>query len=192
MADEEQAWAEMAAQGGGGTTTMSPPTTSPPAMPPPSSPPPEQAQAQAAPVQPESGKRRKKEKAPKAPKEARARAPRSSGGPMAEDKDWVLSLSEDGPSRQELEQMAAAELFAALAPSYDLLHAEVPDAASPDDAVRKIESKLGPAPSDTDADLPSHPIWQGDALVYQQLKRHYGRPHQGSSFKRSWYPLSGG
>lgn len=139
-------------------------------------------------------KRGRKEKAPKmkaekAPKVKAERPPKRSGSRAAVETEanWVLTLDE-GPSRQELEQMAAAELFAALAPSYDLLHAEVPDAASPEDAQRRIESQLGPAPRDMDAAIPDHPIWQGDALVYSQLKRHYGKPHQGSSFARSWWP----
>ena len=121
-------------------------------------------------------------KPPKAPKAPKAKAPKASGGIMAE----VLY---EGPSRAEMEQEAAAELQAALAQSYNLLKAEVPDAGSPDEAQRKIESQLGRAIPDVDAGIPTHPIYTGDALVYQQLRRHYGREHAGGSFRRSWYPL---
>ena len=177
--EEEARWAQMAGQsGGGGTSTYAPPPPPPSATP----------SAQPPSLEATGKKRGKKEKAAKAPKPPKAeRAPKRSARPTGDDGDWVLTLDE-GPSRQELEQMAAAELFAALAPSYDLLHSEVPDAASPEDAQRRIESQLGPAPHDMDAAIPDHPIWKGDALVYQQLKRHYGKPHQGSSFARSWFP----
>ena len=130
-------------------------------------------------------------KEPKAPKAAKAPKPpkarggaKASGGIMAE----VLY---EGPSRAEMEQEAAAELQAALAVSYNKLRAEVPDAGSPDDAQRRLESELARerAVPDIDAGIPSHPIYSGDTLVYQQLRRHYGREHAGGSFRRSWYPL---
>lgn len=145
-------------------------------MPPPM-PPPDMAGAEAETKKGRKG--RKKEKAPKvkAPKAQRERGTNS-----------LLSLSDDLPNRQQMEQEAAAELTAAIAPSLDLLRRDVPDAASPDDAYRAIESKLGPAPQDGDAELPRHPIYSGDALVYRQLQRHYGRPHAGGSFWRSWKP----
>lgn len=172
--EEEQAWAQAA--GRAPTATM---------------PPPPMATAAAAtgpmPDMSDGKKRGKKDKAPKVKAEKAPRAPKRSRSSGSSDANWVLTLDE-GPSREELAQLAAAELFAALAPSYDLLHAEVPEAASPEDAQHRIASQLGPAPSDMDAAIPDHPIWKGDALVYQQLKRHYGKPHQGSSFARGWSP----
>jgi hypothetical protein len=125
--------------------------------------------------------RKKEEKAAKAPKPPKASRQRSSSS-------GLLSLSDRLPNRQEMEREAAAELTAAIAPSLDLLRRDVPDAASPDDAYRAIESKLGPAPPDRDAGLPSHPIYKGDALVYTQLKRHYGDTSAVGSFWRSWRP----
>src|SRR5262245_7502833 len=117
--EEEARWAQMAGGGRAGAT-MAPPAM-PASAPPPSMPP------------MDSGKKGKKEKAPKAPKAERQ--PRQRTSPARNnDANWVVTLDE-GPSKQELEQMAAAELFAALAPSYNLLHAHVPDAASPDDAM---------------------------------------------------------
>ena len=124
---------------------------------------------------------RKKEKAAKAPKPPKAQRERGGSGSL-------LSMSDALPNRQQMEQEAAAELTAAIAPSLDLLRRDVPDAASPDDAYRAIESKLGPAPRDGDAALPDHPIYKGDALVYTQLKRHYGTPNAVGSFWRSWRP----
>jgi hypothetical protein len=84
--------------------------------------------------------RKKEEKAAKAPKPPKASRQRSSSS-------GLLSLSDRLPNRQEMEREAAAELTAAIAPSLDLLRRDVPDAASPDDAYRAIESKLGPAPT---------------------------------------------
>lgn len=128
----------------------------------------------------EKGRRgRKKEKAAKAPKPPKAQRQRGGSG--------LLSMSDALPNRSQMEQEAAAELTAAIAPSLDLLRRDVPDAASPDDAYRAIESKLGPAPRDADPALPAHPIYKGDALVYTQLKRHYGTPNAVGSFWRSWH-----
>jgi hypothetical protein len=104
----------------------------------------------------------------------------------------LFSLSDAMPSREEMEREAAAELFAALGPSYERLRAEVPDATGPDDAQQKIASKLGPAVPDVDAGIPSHPIYRGDALVYYQLRRHYGQVAREGSFRRSWFPLQSG
>lgn len=125
-------------------------------------------------------KGRKKEKAAKAPKASKPQRQRGGSG--------LLSMSDALPNRQQMEQEAAAELTAAMAPSLDLLRRDVPNAASPDDAYRAIESKLGPAPRDHDAELPRHPIYKGDALVYSQLKRHYGDTSPLGSFWRSWNP----
>lgn len=142
--------------------------------------PPEMAQAE------DTGRKgRKKAKAEKAPKAPKVKAPkpqRQRGG------SGLLSMSDALPNRQQMEQEAAAELTAAMAPSLDLLRRDVPNAASPDDAYRAIESKLGPAPKDIDAELPRHPIYKGDALVYTQLKRHYGDTSAVGSFWRSWQP----
>jgi len=184
--EQEARWAQMAGQAGAATSTMPPAAPAAPAAPAPM------------PGMSEGKKRGRKEKAPKAPKAAKEpkapkvkaeRAPRGGGrNPLDNPSNWDMSLEDSAPSRQEMEQVAAAELFQALAPSYDLLHEAVPDAASPEDAQRRIESQLGAHPNDIDSAIPGHPIWKGDALVYQQLKRHYGRPHKGSSFARSWYP----
>ena len=126
-----------------------------------------------APVQTD-GKRRRREKAPKEPR-------RGSRGDL-------FALNATTRSRQEIEAEAAAELHAALAPSFQLLHQEVPDSANPDDAQQRITQQLGAAPPDSDAELPKHPIYSGDALVYYQLRRHYGNPHPGGTFHRTWYP----
>ena len=143
------------------------------------------AAASPAPAAPAKG--RAKTRAAKPPKAERRREPtttlRGTGG--------LLDLSDRMPSREEMEREAAAELEAAVAPSWNLLRREVPDATSPADAERKIEAKLGPAPPDVDAGIPSHPIYSGDALVYKQLRRHYGAENPGGSFWRSWHPLSG-
>lgn len=103
----------------------------------------------------------------------------------------ISLLTESTPSREEAEREAAAEFNQALAPSMDLLRAAVPDASSPEEAWRTIESKLGQPLNDPDAQIPRHPVWSDDALVYQQLKRHYGRTSPAGSFRQGWSPGSG-
>jgi hypothetical protein len=149
------------------------------------------AAAAAPPVDEGKGRRKKKEKAPKPPKAERAPKPARAVPARSRNPNWDLSLSNEGPSRQQLEQEAASEFWAAVTPAYDLLKAEVPDAPSPEDAQRKIEGELGRVGtvSDKDAGIPRHPIYTGDALVYYQLRRHYGSPNAGGSFRRSWFPL---
>jgi hypothetical protein len=143
-------------------------------------------------------KRAKKEKppkaakAPKAPKAQKAqkapREPRARNGKGAGASALLAAVVDEGPSREQLEREAAAELQAALAPSYDLLLGSVPGASSPEEAQRAIEAKLGPPVPDRDPGIPEHVQWTGDALVYQQLRRHYGDPDPGGSFRRSWFP----
>ncbi|MGH9277294.1 MAG: hypothetical protein ACRD12_04210 [Acidimicrobiales bacterium] len=148
-----------------------------------SPPPPAAEAAMPEPPPPTKGKKAKREKPPKAP---RAPRPGRSEGPTS-----LFDMSNAGPSKDELDRMAAAELGAAIAPSLDLLQMSVPGASSPGEAGQQIEGKLGPSVADRDAGIPSHPIYTGDALVYYQLRRHYGKPHAGGSFQRSWYPGGG-
>ncbi len=103
----------------------------------------------------------------------------------------VSLLKSRPPDREQLEREAAAELYQAVSPALELLQATVPEASSPEEAQRALESKLGPVRPDPDAQLPSHAVYKGDALVYQQLRRHYGQPAQGGSFRRGWSPGEG-
>lgn len=133
---------------------------------------------------------RKAEKAEKAPKQKRQKQPK----PQKEVRTsaFVSMLTGPTPSREQLEREAAMEFGQVVSPSMEMLKAAVPEANSPEEAWKAIESRLGPAPRDPEAELPDHPIYDGDALVYQQLRRHYGRPHIGSSFRRGWTPGGGG
>lgn len=129
---------------------------------------------------------------PEAPRRrSRKSRERRSGTYSADGSINLFDLSGAGPRRDELDRMAAAELGEAIAPSLDLLQMSVPGASSPDEAAREIEGQLGPPVRDPDADIPTHPRYKGDALVYYQLRRHYGRPNPGGSFQRSWYPGGG-
>lgn len=156
-------WAEMAGRGESTTTTTTTTTYEPPPA----------ATAAAPPA--DMGKKAKKEKRPKPPKAPSASRSRSSGDV------GLLDLGRETRSREQLMQEGAEDLMAALAGSYNLLHAEVPDSSSPDDAQRKIESQLERYDRDNDGELPSHPIYQGDALVYYQLRRHYGLIQPGNT-----------
>jgi hypothetical protein len=131
------------------------------------------------------GKREKRAKAPKPPKPPKLRRP-GGDGPGS-----LFDLTSTGPSKDELDRMAAAELGAAISGSLDLLQMSVPGATSPEEAGRALESKLGPPVRDRDAGIPDHPVYSGDALVYYQFRRHYGRPNSGGSFQRTWYPGGG-
>lgn len=177
---EQAQWTAMA--GGGSAPSMTAEMAPPPMAQPPMAQP-------AAPAASSNGKKQKREKAPKAPKAAKTRMSATTGGSGG---DIGLLSFAPGPSREQMEREAADELMAALTPSYQLLRNEVPDAASPDDAQRKIEGQLDRLVPDNDHELPNHPIYQGDALVYYQLRRHYGSPHPGGTFRRSWFPMLGG
>jgi hypothetical protein len=100
----------------------------------------------------------------------------------------IISMITQTPStnREEAEREAAEAVDQALAPSMDLLRAAVPDSSSPEEAWRTIESKLGREVRDPDPQLPNHPVYSGDALVYKQLQRHYGRTSPAGSFRQGW------
>lgn len=101
----------------------------------------------------------------------------------------IISLLTTTPtSREEAEREAAMEFDQAVAPSMERLRAAVPDASSAEEAWRAIESRLGPPSTDPDPELPSHPVYTGDTLVYHQLRRHYGRPAPAGSFRLGWSP----
>ncbi len=104
----------------------------------------------------------------------------------------ISMVNQAPPSREEIEQEAAMEFNQAVAPSLNLLQAAVPEASSPDEAWRVIESKLGQPVQDPDPEIPTHPVYSGDALVYQRLRRHYGRTSPAGSFRRGWNPSEGG
>ncbi len=161
--DEARRWAEMA--GRADTTTAYQPPAAASAAPP------------LAPL--DTGKKQratkeKRQKQPKVPSASRSRMSASDDVPL-------LDLGRETRSREQLMQAGAEDLMAALAGSYNLLHAEVPDSSSPDDAQRKIEQQLGNYDRDVDAELPDHPIYQGDTLVYHQLRRHYGMIQPGNT-----------
>ncbi len=168
-----QRWQEMA----GGAPASAPPAPAPPALASPQpqafQPPVEGKKAKKEKKDKEKGKRERRQKPPKAPSASRSRA--------HGDDVPLLDLGRETRSREQLMQAGAEDLMQALTGSYQLLHAEVPDSSSPDDAMRKIEAQLGRFATDNDADVPDHPIYQGDALVYHQLRRHYGLVQPGNT-----------
>ena len=101
---------------------------------------------------------------------------------------FISLLTAPPPDREEAEREAAAEFDQAAARSMELLKAAVPDASSPQEAWQTIESRLGPAVDDPMPDLPDHPQYPGDTLVFHQLRRHYGRMSPAGSFRRGWNP----
>ena len=141
---------------------------------------------------PEEGKKRGRRAARAEKKMQREDRKRRDRQPAVRTSALISMVTESTPSREELEREAAIEFNQALAPSMDLLRAAVPDASSPEEAWRAIESKLGTPLSDPEPELPIHPVYQGDALVYQQLRRHYGRTSPAGSFRRGWSPNEGG
>ena len=103
----------------------------------------------------------------------------------------ISMVNQTSPSREEMEREAAIEFNEAVAPSLNLLQAAVPEASSPEEAWRVIESKLGQPVKDPEPELPTHPVYSGDALVYKQLQRHYGKTSPAGSFRRGWNPGEG-
>lgn len=101
---------------------------------------------------------------------------------------FISMLTAPPPSRQEAEREAAMEFEQAAAPAMELLRAAVPDASSAEEAYRAIESRLGPPVKDPTPELPDHPQYSGDTLVYHQLRRHYGRTSPSGSFRQGWSP----
>lgn len=158
-------WQEMSGSENAGTATYQPPPAA-------------QAQPQTfqPPMEDKKAKKQRKEKAPKAPKAPSASRTRVAGGDIG-----LLDMGRESRSRDQLMQEGAEELMAALGNSYGLLHAEVPDSSSPDDAQRKIQGQLGQYQNDPDSLIPNHPIYDGDTLVYFQLRRHYGLVQPGNS-----------
>jgi hypothetical protein len=158
-------WAEMA--GSDTTTATSQPSAAADAGPAP--------QQQFQPPQGKKGKakKEKRQKPPKVPSASRSRS--------SSDDVGLLDLGRETRSREQLMQAGAEDLMVALQGSYNLLHAEVPDSSSPDDAQRKIENQLERFDRDIDGDLPNHPIYNGDTLVYFQLRRHYGLVQPGNT-----------
>ena len=101
---------------------------------------------------------------------------------------FLSLLTAPAASREEAEREAALEFDQAAARSMELLKAAVPEASTPEEALRAIESRLGPPATDPMPELPAHPQYQGDTLVYHQLRRHYGRTSPAGSFRRGWHP----
>lgn len=113
---------------------------------------------------------------------------RQSQRPTVRTSAIISMVTAPPPSREELEREAAAELSQAVAPSMELLKAAVPEASSAEEAWHAIESNLGRPVKDPEPDLPDHPVYSGDALVYHQLRRHYGRTSPAGSFRQGWSP----
>lgn len=94
-------------------------------------------------------------------------------------------------SREEAEREAAMEFDRATARSMQLLTEAVPEASSPEEAWRALERGVGPPAAEPAPELPSHPQYSGDTLVYHQLRRHYGQPSAAGSFGWGWRPGDG-
>lgn len=172
-------WAEMAGSGDATATT----TFGAPPVPPESAAAPAEAPMPAR----DQGKKAKKDKEPRRERRPKPpKVPSASRSRLSSPDDVpLLDMGRETRSREQLMQAGAEDLMAALSGSYTLLHAEVPDSSSPDDAQRKIEAQLAKYDPDNDAEIPAHPIYEGDALVYYQLRRHYGLPHPGNTQGRA-------
>lgn len=115
------------------------------------------------------------------------------GALPAADATFFAWLSEPRfPSREAAEAEAARELQMAANPSMSLLVSTVPGSGSPDDAYRKIESSLGSMVPDPDGEVPRHPLWSDDTVVFYHLRRHFGGNAATESMQRRrprWYPI---
>jgi hypothetical protein len=123
--------------------------------------------------------------APPPPPQARPARP-ASGGPGG----LVNRLY--GPPGElpasERQRIAEAEFQAAIAPALDLLVASVPEASSPQEAARALESRLGEYTPDPEPGAYVHgDSFEADARVYYRLlRRDYERnPRPSESRKKS-------
>lgn len=97
----------------------------------------------------------------------------------------VLGVYADpGSTAAQREAAAAAEFQAAIAPVMDLLTSAVPEAGSPDEAMRTLESRLGEYPPDPDGGAYIRgDSYETDARVYYRLLRR--------DYERNPRPLKG-
>ncbi|MFN2607322.1 MAG: hypothetical protein ABR511_05425, partial [Acidimicrobiales bacterium] len=112
---------------------------------------------------------------------------------------WVESvagvLSKSGtPSAADLERQAAAEFQTAIMPGLLGLRDAVPDAASPDDAMRALaeQEAAHEYPDDAEgASLRDSDIYRRDASIYYRIRNHFERPRRRVGWGDPWRPPPG-
>ncbi|HEX2272658.1 MAG TPA: hypothetical protein VHG90_02160 [Acidimicrobiales bacterium] len=107
-----------------------------------------------------------------------------------------LLKNERPPSREELDRQAEADFHAAIAPAVGQLHELVPDASSPEDALRQLTERWEePLPDpEGEAERGQDPFKRGPAetAVYYRIRRHFESPRRRVGFGReAWRPPPG-
>jgi hypothetical protein len=98
------------------------------------------------------------------------------------------------PTADDLERQAAADFQAAIMPGLLGLRDAVPDAASPDDAMRALAEREAEYefPADPDADsVKANDIFGKDATVYYRIRNHFERPRRKVGWGNPWRPPPG-
>ena len=96
------------------------------------------------------------------------------------------------PTRDELERQAEADFRAAIAPSLEPLRELVPEASSPDEAMRVLAERQGEALVDEEgAKLSSRDKYRNETSVYYRIRTHFDKPSRRPGLRREWQPPSG-
>ncbi len=106
---------------------------------------------------------------------------------------WVAAALDNRPppSRDELARQAEADFQAAIAPSLDRLREAVPDASSPEEAMRVLQEREQQFQYPTDEEgnrLRGQDIYTTEASVHYRIQRHLRRPSRLSRFGEPWRP----
>lgn len=109
---------------------------------------------------------------------------------------WVDSLLDTGkpPPREELDRQAELDFQAAISPSLQGLREAVPDASSPEEAMRALEERLGEPVPDPEAGKGfAKDIYNDDTAVYYRIRAHFEKPKRRVGWQRSqpWQPPQG-
>lgn len=111
--------------------------------------------------------------------------------------EGLLKLKDDRPpSREELDRQAESDFRAAIAPSVGQLRELVPDAASPEDALRTLTERWDDPLPDPEGEQArgQDPYKRGPAetAVFYRIRRHFDRPGRHVGFGReAWRPPPG-
>jgi hypothetical protein len=109
---------------------------------------------------------------------------------------WVQSLVDTGkpPAREDLDRQAELDFQAAISPSMAGLHEAVPDASSPEEAMRALEERLGEPTPDPEARKGfASDIYNDDTTVYYRIRAHFEKPKRRVGWQRTqpWQPPQG-
>jgi len=109
---------------------------------------------------------------------------------------WTSSVASvlSKPPQEDRESQAAAEFQAAIMPGLLGLRDEVPDAASPEDAMAALRQREADRdfPVDEEAEaLKGNDIFRSDASVYYRIRTRFEKPRRRVGWGEPWRPPPG-